>query len=178
VPPTFVQLTRRALEGGRRNPRRGTNTFSMSAQVYTVTLGRRERSSPSLSALCGHPRHCNATPSTVATSPMLLRRTRTGHRHDRYCASYGLLSTTPSSQHEGGGRMNDPHATTLEAAPVRAQDSPRRPSKRKIRRDDRQLRGIARHAFTRRRIVRHACKLLSPWPIKGGAVPQSQVTNT
>jgi hypothetical protein len=25
--------------------------------------------------------------------------------------------------------------------------------------------------------VRHACKLLSPWPIKGGAVPQPQGTD-
>jgi hypothetical protein len=29
----------------------------------------------------------------------------------------------------------------------------------------------ARHASTRRRIVRHTCKLLPPWSIKGEAVP-------
>jgi hypothetical protein len=40
--------------------------------------------------------------------------------------------------------------------------------------NNRQLRGTARHAFTRRIIVRHACKLLSPWPIKGGPIPQPQ----
>jgi hypothetical protein len=50
------------------------------------------------------------------------------------------------------------HATT----PQQEQDSP----------DGRQLRGTARHASTRRRIVRHTCKLLSPWPIKGRAIPQ------
>jgi hypothetical protein len=33
-----------------------------------VTSGLRDRSSPSLSALCGHPRHCRTTPDTVATS--------------------------------------------------------------------------------------------------------------
>jgi hypothetical protein len=33
-----------------------------------VTSGRRDRSSPSLSALCGHSRHCSTTPSVVATS--------------------------------------------------------------------------------------------------------------
>jgi hypothetical protein len=52
--------------------------------------------------------------------------------------------------------------------------APRRPKRSKIRQDGRQLRGTARHASTLRRIVRHACKLLSPWPIKGGAVPQPQ----
>jgi hypothetical protein len=43
-----------------------------------------------------------------------------------------------------------------------------------IRLDGRQLRDTARHASTRRKIVRHACKLLSPWPIKGRAIPQPQ----
>jgi hypothetical protein len=33
-----------------------------------VTSGRRDRASPLLSALCGHPRHCSTTPSAVATS--------------------------------------------------------------------------------------------------------------
>jgi hypothetical protein len=33
-----------------------------------VTSGRRDRASPSLSALCGHPRHCLTTPGVVVTS--------------------------------------------------------------------------------------------------------------
>jgi hypothetical protein len=33
-----------------------------------VTSARRDRASPSLSALCGHPRHCSTTPGAVATS--------------------------------------------------------------------------------------------------------------
>jgi hypothetical protein len=57
---------------------------------------------------------------------------------------------------------------------VQAQDAPRRPNRSKIRQDRRQLRGTACHASTRRRIVRHTCKLLPPWPIKGEAVPQPQ----
>jgi hypothetical protein len=178
VPPTFVRLTRRALEGGRRNPRRGTNTFSMSTQDYTMTSGRWEWSSPPLSALCGHPRHCNATPGTAATSLTLLRCTGTGHHHACHCASYGLPSMAPSSRPAGSGRTSNLYATTLEAAPVRAQDSLRRPYRSKICRDSRQLHDTARHAFTRRRIVRHACRLFSPWPIKGGAVPQPQGTDT
>jgi hypothetical protein len=74
VPPTFVRLTRRALEGGRRNPQRGANTFSMSTQDYTVKSGWRERSSPPLSGLCDHPHHCNATATPLRTLQRHLRR--------------------------------------------------------------------------------------------------------
>jgi hypothetical protein len=73
-----------------------------------------------------------------------------------------------------GGRTTNHYAATLEAAPVRAQDAPRRPDWSRIRQDGRQLHGTARHASTRRKIVRHACKLLPPWLIKGGAVPRTQ----
>jgi hypothetical protein len=141
-----------------------------------MTSGQWERSSPSLSALCGHPRHCSATLGTAMTSPTLLKRTGTGRRHARHCTSYGPPLTAPSSRPMGGSRTANLYATTLEAAPVWAQDSPRRPNRSEIRQDGRQLRGTARHAFTHRRTVRHACKLLSPWPIKGGAVPQPQGT--
>jgi hypothetical protein len=48
----------------------------------------------------------------------------------------------------------------------------------RIRQDGRQLSGTARHASPRRDIVRHACKLLPPWPIKGGAVPQPRGDET
>jgi hypothetical protein len=161
VPPTLVRLTRRALEGGRRSPRTGACAFFMTTQDYTVTSGRRERSSLSLSALCGHPCYCSTTLDTVTTSPTLLKRTRTEHRHDRHCTSHGLPLTPPSSQPADDGRTTNLYATTLEVAPVRAQDSPRRPDRSGIRQDNRQLRDTARHAFTRRRMVQHACKLLS-----------------
>jgi hypothetical protein len=65
APPTPVQLTRRALEGGPATP---SNAFSVITQGHAVTSGRRDRSSPSLSALCGHPRHCHTTSGTVTTS--------------------------------------------------------------------------------------------------------------
>jgi hypothetical protein len=154
----------------------GANAFSMTTQDCTVTSGQRERSSPSLSTLCGHPHHCSATPSTVTTSPTLLERTGTGRRHVCHCASYGPPSTAPSNRPAGGGRTANLHTTTLEAAPVRAQDTPRRPNRSEIRQDDRQLRGTARHASTCRRIVWHTCKLLSPWPIKGRAIPSCRGT--
>jgi hypothetical protein len=140
----------------------GANAFSMTTQDCTVTSGQRERSSPSLSALCGHHRHCSATPGTATTSPTLLERTGTGCRHACHCTSYGPPSTAPSSRPTGGGRTTSLYTTTLEAAPVRAQDSPRRPNRSEIRQDGRQLSGTARHAFTRRKTVWHACKLLSP----------------
>jgi hypothetical protein len=139
-----------------------------------MTSGRRERSSPSLSALCGHPRHCSATPGTATTYPTLLECTGTGRRHDRHCATYGPPVDGTLEPARDGGRTINHYAATLEAAPVRAQDAPRRPDWSRIRQDDRQLRGTARHAFTSRRIVRHACKLLPPWPIKGEAVPHPQ----
>jgi hypothetical protein len=141
-----------------------------------VTSGQRERSSSLLSALCGHPRHCSATPGTATTSPMLLERTGTGRRHARHCTSYGPPLTASSNRPASGGWTTSLCATTLEVTPVRAQDTPRRTNRSEIRQDGRQLRGTARHASTRRRTVRHACKLLPPWPIKGGAVPRPQGT--
>jgi hypothetical protein len=78
-----------------------------------VTSGWWERSSLSLSVLCGHPRHCNTTPDTATTSPTLLKRTGTGRRHARHCTSYGLPSTVPSSRPAGGGRTGNLYATIL-----------------------------------------------------------------
>jgi hypothetical protein len=139
-----------------------------------VTSGQRERSSPSLSALCGHPRHCSTTSGTATTSPTLLERTGTGRRQACHCTSYGPPLRAPLNRPTGSGRTASLYATTLEVAPVQAQDSPRLPNRSEIHQDSRQLRGTACHASTRRRIVRHACKLLSPWPIKGRAIPQPQ----
>jgi hypothetical protein len=95
-----------------------------------------------------HAGHCGDIPA-------LLGRTGTRRRHNSHCATYGFFVNA-----------------TLEAAPVRAQDTPRRLNRSGIRQDGRQLRSTVRHTSTRREIVRHACKLLPPWPIKGGAAPQ------
>jgi hypothetical protein len=141
-----------------------------------MTSGWQERSSPSLSTLCGHTRPCSATPRTAATTPALLERTGAGRHHTCRCTSYGPPSTAPSSLSADDDRTANHYATTLEAAPVRAQDAPRRHDWNEIRQDGRQLHNTAHHAFTRRRIVWHACKSLSPWPIKGRAIPQPQGT--
>jgi hypothetical protein len=160
-----------------------TNNYATSVQgqrcdvgpagpVTSVAIGPVRPSPPPPTPSRPLQRHCNSAVGTAAPSPTLLRCTGTRHRHALYCASYGLLSAAPSSQHAGSGRMRNLHTTTLEAATVQAQDSPRRPNRSKIHRDSHQLRGTTRRASTRRKIVWHACKLLSPWPIKGGAVPQ------
>jgi hypothetical protein len=164
---------RQALEGG---PGGTSNTFPVTTQGHVVMSGHRERSFPSLSTLCGHPRHCSATQGTVVTSPMLLECTGTGRRHDRHCIAYGRPVDGSLEPARGGGRTTNHYAATLEAAPVRAQDAPRRPDWSRIRQDGRQLHGTARHTSTRRKIVWHTCKLLPPWPIKGGEVPQPQGT--
>jgi hypothetical protein len=151
-----------------------SNALSVITQGQAMTSGRRERSSPSLSTLCVHPRPCSAMPRTAATTPALLEHTGAGRRHICRCTSYGPPSTAPSSLSVDDDRTANHYATTLEATPVRAQDAPRRRDWNEIRQDGRQLHGTAHHAFTRRRIVRHDCKSLSPWPIKRRAIPQPQ----
>jgi hypothetical protein len=69
VPPTPVRITRRALEGGPNAP---SNPLLVTLQDQTVTSGRWKAPPPSLSALCGHPCHCCATPCTATTTPTLL----------------------------------------------------------------------------------------------------------
>jgi hypothetical protein len=103
--------------------------------------------------------------------PVLLGRMGTRHRHNGHCATYGPpVNGTLELAHHGGQSTNY-YTDTLEAAPVRAQDAPRRLNGSGIRHDGRQLRSTVRHTATRIEIVRRACKLLPPWPIKGGAAP-------
>jgi hypothetical protein len=93
----------------------------------------------------------------------------TGRLHACHCTSYGPLSTAPSSPLEDAPVNH--YASTLEVAPVQAQDTPRRRNWSKIRQDGRQLCGTVRHTATRREIVWHACKSPPPWPIKGRRSP-------
>jgi hypothetical protein len=136
-----------------------------------VTSGRRDRSSPSLSALCSHPRHCRTTPDTVETSQRCW-----DVRGQDITTMATVPRTDPHQRHPQTGpprrQSTNRYTAALEAAPVRAQDAPRRLNRSGIRQDGRQLRSIVRHTSTCREIVRRACKLLPPWPIKGGAAPQ------
>jgi hypothetical protein len=75
-----------------------SNIFYVLMQDHVVMSGRRDRASPSLSALCGHPRHCRTTPGAVATSRCCwdvrgqdLATTATVPRT-------GFLSTAPSNR--------------------------------------------------------------------------------
>jgi hypothetical protein len=104
--------------------------------------------------------------------PMLLGRAGTRHCHNSHCATYGLpVNGTLELAHHGGQSTNR-YDATLEAAPVRAQDTLRCLNRSGIRRDSRELRSTVLHTCTRGGIVRHACKLLPPWPIKGGVAPR------
>jgi hypothetical protein len=71
----------------------------------------------------------------------------TGRRHACHCTPYGSPSTAPSCPH-GDAPVNH-YASTLEVAPVQAQDTPRRCNWSKIRQDGRQLRGAVHHTSTR-----------------------------
>jgi hypothetical protein len=119
---------------------------------------------PSLPLSC-HAAHCYNYSNAI-------EHAGTGRRHACHCTSYGPLSTAPSSPHEAAPVNH--YASTLEVAPVRSQDAPRRRDWSKIRQDGHQLHSTVRHTATRVEIVRHACNLLPPWPIKGGAPPQPQ----
>jgi hypothetical protein len=98
----------------------------------------------------------------------------TRRRHDCHCAAYGSPVDGTLESARGDDRTTNHYATTLETAPIRAQDAPRHLGWSRIRQDGRQLHDTARHASTRRKIVRHTCKLLPSWPIKGGAAPRPQ----
>jgi hypothetical protein len=163
VPPTPVRLTRRTLEGGPAAP---LNAFSVTVLGHAVTSGCAgavipvavNPVRPSL-PLLHHAGHCNDIPT-------LLRRAGTRRRHDGHCATYGPPVNDTLEPAHCGSRTTNRYAATLEAAPVRSQDAPRCLNRSRIRQDDCQLRGTDRHTPTRREIVRHACKLLPPWPIK------------
>jgi hypothetical protein len=115
--------------------------------------------------LLHHTEHCGDIPT-------LLGCAGTRHHHNGHCATYeSPVNGTLESAHYGGQSTNR-YIATLEAAPERARDAPRRLNRSGIRQDGRQLCDTARHTSTCREIVRHACELLPPWPIKGGAVPQ------
>jgi hypothetical protein len=129
VSPTLVRLTRRALEGGPAAP---SNIFYVLIQDHVVTSGRRERSSPLLSTLCGHPRHCRTTPDPVATSQ------RCWDVRGRDIATTATVPRTgPRQRHPRTGpprrQSTNCYDAALEAAPVRAQNAPRRLNRSRIR---------------------------------------------
>jgi hypothetical protein len=121
-----LQYNRRAApskeDGGALEEK--TDGYSTPAQDYTVTPGRRNRSPPSPSVLCGHPRRPNTIPGTASPSPTLWGDGATRHRHAGCCAPCGLPSAAPSNQCTDKDQKGDPDTATLEAAPGRIQGTP------------------------------------------------------
>jgi hypothetical protein len=64
----------------------------------------------------------------------------TRHRHNGHRATYGSPVNGTLEPAHYGVRSTNRYTATLEAAPVRAQDTPRRLNGSGIRQDDRQLR--------------------------------------
>jgi hypothetical protein len=96
----------------------------------------------------------------------------TRRRHACCCAPYGLPSAAHSSQRTNGDRTGSPHTATLEVAPGREEDSPRRPAGTRFARTainsatSTTLCTIPLHVI---RTVRHDCKLpRSPGRAGGG----------
>jgi hypothetical protein len=100
VSSTPVRLTCRSLEGGPVVP---SNIFYVLIQGHVVTSGRRDRSSPSLSALCGHPRHCRTTPDIVATSQRCW-----GIRGQDIATTTTVPRTGPRQRHPRAGQPRRP----------------------------------------------------------------------
>jgi hypothetical protein len=124
VPLTLVP-PRHPLERGWRHSQKGYDHL-----LYTHRGRRRDVRpagwvSPVTSGLVRpSPRHCAAIPGTTASSLALWEPRSTAHCHTRRCAASDLLSADPSNRRTDDDQARAP-ATTLEAAPGRAQD-PRR----------------------------------------------------
>jgi hypothetical protein len=171
VPPTPVRPVHHTLEKGRRNPQRdgvrllcahtGWRCDVRPVGAVTSVAISPMRPSPPLQHHLGH----------CITIPNAVEHAATGHRHASHCASYGLMSMAPSNPHADGPRTSDLNATPsrllLETHRTH-RDAP--PEARFARTTvySMALYAIPPHVA---RTEWHACKLLPPWPIKGGVVP-------
>jgi hypothetical protein len=162
------------------HPRKRTSEPSKGRRTTTprpckdnaVTSGQRDRSPPSPSALRDHPRrprhhpnHCITIPDVVeacgdGTPPrqLLYPRTASRQRHPRVltrAVAEQETSTPPPLK-----PLLDAHRTHHDAPP-------------EVRFARTTVYSATLYTMPLRvdEIVRHACKLPPPWPIKGGAVP-------
>jgi hypothetical protein len=130
VPPTPVRPPRHTPQKRTAEPSKEVRTPTPAPALdNAVTSDQWSASPPSPPALCGHLRCCATIAGTAAASPTLWEPGTTRHHHARCCASYGLPSAAPSSQLTDGDQTGNSHTATLEAAPGRVQDSPRRPAR-------------------------------------------------
>jgi hypothetical protein len=159
---------RRPLHHVRLSSTAPSNPFLVTTQDQTMTLGRRPHHSrrcqprSAIPAIATPRAHCYNYSNTI-------EHAGTGRHHTCHCSLYGPLSMAPSSPLEATPVNH--YASTLEAAPVRAQDAPRHRDWNQIRQDGHQLYCTVCHTATRIEIVQRTCKPLPPWPIKGGAAP-------
>jgi hypothetical protein len=139
--------------------KRGTDAYLAPTLDNAATSNQWSASPPSPLALCGHPRRCVTIPGTAAPSPALWEPRTTRHHHTRCCTSYGLPSAAPLSQRTDGDQTGSSHTATLEGAPRRIQDSPRRPTgTRFVRTTINSTALSAMPPYVALRTVRHDCK--------------------
>jgi hypothetical protein len=151
-----------------------TDDYATPAQDYAVTSGRWDRSPPSPSVLCGHPRrpqhhpgHCITIPNTMgggqqdAATSAAVRPTASRQPHPRAYVRATTKRATPTTP---------PSKLLLDGYRAR-HDAP--PDARFARTAvySTTLYTMPLHVD---KTVWHACKLPPPWPIKGGAVSQPQ----
>jgi hypothetical protein len=134
VLPAPVRLTRRTLEGG------AGGTLKYLLRAYA---GPHRDVGPAGSVI-------PIVVSPVRPSPPL-------QHHAGRCGDIPVLLGRTGTRHHHDGRSTNYYAAALEAAPVRAQDAPRRLNGSETHQDGRQLRSTVRHTATRVEIVRHAC---------------------
>jgi hypothetical protein len=170
VPPTPVRLTHRTLERGLVAP---SNPPLVTLQGRTMTSGRRERHTVAVSPVRpSPPLQCHAV--QYCNHSNAVKHAGMGRRHAYHSTPYGSPSTAPS------GLLGDTpvnrYASTLEAAPVQVQGTPRHCDRSKTRQDGRHLYGTVRHTSPCSQIVRHTCKSSSTWSIKGRRSPSPRGT--
>jgi hypothetical protein len=115
-------------------------------------------SSPSPSALCGHPHHCAAIPSTAMPSPSLWEPRTTRRCHPRHCTppAFRQLPSRRRTDDDSSGRRPHSHTRSRSWAGTGFATTP---AGGEICQDDQQLRVTAHHtAICSLRIVRRDCK--------------------
>jgi hypothetical protein len=145
-----------------------TYDYSTHARDDTVTSVQWERSPSSPSALCDHPRHRDAISATASPYPMLWKHAATGRRHASHCALCGcLLHGTVGHASNEQPLRHPPRGHSWTRTGHATMPLPEAGFARMA------VYSTALYAMPPHvtRTVWHACKLLPPWPIKGGAVP-------
>jgi hypothetical protein len=118
APPTPVRLTRRALEGGPATP---SNHFLVNLQDQVMMLGRQDAIPTTVGRV--RPPPCSQHHAGQCYNYSgVIRHAGAGRRHAYHYTPYGSPSTASSSLSEDATASH--YAPTLEATPVRGEDTP------------------------------------------------------